>query len=98
MGGAPFTLISALTGIEGTVLFAIKAIKPIGSLCFLFNPVTVPSSPTPKYKTPPSVFVIPTISTTRSDSLNPSTSLLNSIVKVYFAGILLIVFTSINAL
>ena len=88
------SMISALTDTDGIVLFAISAIAPTGSCLFLPTPVISPSSSTPRYKSPPCVFAIPTISSTRSASLYPERSLLNSIVSDSFSGIVLITCTS----
>ena len=58
--------ISALVATEGTVLFAINAITPISSRCFLLNPVTSPLSSIPRYSSPPFVLAIAVIASTKS--------------------------------
>ena len=86
-------LSSDSTLMGGIVLLASKAARPTGSACFRFSPVGVPSSSTPRYRTPPSEL---NIATTASTSILSSTpcfeafpvvSLLNSTVRLSFEGI-----------
>ena len=79
---------SIRTEMGGTVRLAIKAESCVASWCCSCSPVTVPSSSTPRYKSPPWVFANATIASIKSESDSFLISLLNSISIVSCSGII----------
>ena len=77
----------ARAGTGGIVLFDTSAESPVASACASWMPVGVPSSSTPRYRTPPSVLLRATTVSTSSLSGNLFRSLLNSQPRSSFWGI-----------